>query len=66
MNRSSARLSTDKAMPPARLEKVVKKRESHYVQLGGGRTGGGSAVGSEVTARVRKPGRRSTAWTRRT
>ncbi|MEV5879711.1 glycosyltransferase family 39 protein [Streptomyces sp. NPDC052101] len=52
---------TDKAMTVAKLKKLVKKGELHYIQLGGGMMGGGpggagNSVSSEVTAWVKKHG----------
>ncbi|MFB7504574.1 glycosyltransferase family 39 protein [Streptomyces broussonetiae] len=52
---------TDKAMTVAKLEELVKKGELHYIQLGGGMTGGGpgggnNSLSSEVTAWVKKHG----------
>ncbi|MFI6351957.1 glycosyltransferase family 39 protein [Streptomyces sp. NPDC050743] len=52
---------TDKAMTVAKLEELVAKGELHYIQLGGGMTGGGPAgadnsVSSQVTSWVKKHG----------
>ncbi|MQY32332.1 hypothetical protein SRB17_02800 [Streptomyces sp. RB17] len=51
---------SDNAMTVARLTELVKKGELHYIQLGGGMTGGGpgggNTVGSAVTSWVQKHG----------